>query len=397
MQDAGALDLGMYRQVAPTAAAAPRRSMRCTRRRADGGLVAGDRDCSDAFGLGSLIRAFASAQPASTAQRAAAERLRQVAAMNVDDKAQIVVEGADAQQRNAAIPLSGLPLELVGRVQHGRCQCRPTPLRSLPDPGGLLRSRLSSRCRVAGRWLRSCSTGCAIRPIPTASAAWSIRARSAAPAASSALPATASLLRGPAAAPWREAEAVARSSAGWLRRTECRHGDPLPRRLRAAEMGIRARQDRARSAATSSIASRAAGAAPGLSPTATRLPSAFLRSTLPRLRARLDDQGEVPLLAPEQPLTPGLTVAPHVTDRHAETDVGGRLDTTKEWRLSIPDPVAASSRYRQTLGAAGSCRTQAAERAVGLASADAQPKADDRAMMAMFARMRWTTGMPAAG
>jgi hypothetical protein len=48
----------------------------------------------------------------------------------------------------------------------------------------------------------------------------------------------------------------------------------------------------------------------------------------------------------------GLTVAPHVTDRHAQADVGGRLDVTKEWRLTIPDPVAASSRYRAALDAA---------------------------------------------
>lgn len=43
---------------------------------------------------------------------------------------------------------------------------------------------------------------------------------------------------------------------------------------------------------------------------------------------------------------PGLTVTPSITDRHAATDVGGRLDTSRPWRLSIPDPVAASARYR---------------------------------------------------
>jgi hypothetical protein len=49
---------------------------------------------------------------------------------------------------------------------------------------------------------------------------------------------------------------------------------------------------------------------------------------------------------------PGLTVPPEVTDRHAVNDVGGRLDMTKTWRLSIPDPVAASSQYRKALGEA---------------------------------------------
>lgn len=52
---------------------------------------------------------------------------------------------------------------------------------------------------------------------------------------------------------------------------------------------------------------------------------------------------------PEQPeFTPGLTVPPHVTDRHAPNDVGGRIDTTKGWRLSIPDPVSATGSYRAT-------------------------------------------------
>jgi hypothetical protein len=43
---------------------------------------------------------------------------------------------------------------------------------------------------------------------------------------------------------------------------------------------------------------------------------------------------------------PGLTVAPAATDRHAASDVGGRIDVTKEWRLSIPDPTEASKFYR---------------------------------------------------
>ena len=60
-----------------------------------------------------------------------------------------------------------------------------------------------------------------------------------------------------------------------------------------------------------------------------------------RLRGMLEAD-----LAPVEPeLTPGLTVTPLVSDRHAPSDVGGRIDTTKSWRLSIPDPVAASGAY----------------------------------------------------
>ena len=64
-----------------------------------------------------------------------------------------------------------------------------------------------------------------------------------------------------------------------------------------------------------------------------------------RLRGMLAAQVE-----PEAPaFVPGTTVTAHVTDRHAPKDVGGRLDTTKGWRLSIPDPVSASSSYRSAL------------------------------------------------
>ncbi len=53
---------------------------------------------------------------------------------------------------------------------------------------------------------------------------------------------------------------------------------------------------------------------------------------------------------PQEPeFTPGLTVTPHVTDRHAPSDVGGRIDTTKGWRPSIPDPVSSGGSYNAAL------------------------------------------------
>ena len=51
--------------------------------------------------------------------------------------------------------------------------------------------------------------------------------------------------------------------------------------------------------------------------------------------------------------TPGLTVAPDVKDRHASADVGGRIDTTKSWRLTIPDPVNLNASYHSTLSGQG--------------------------------------------
>lgn len=64
------------------------------------------------------------------------------------------------------------------------------------------------------------------------------------------------------------------------------------------------------------------------------------------------DEGEATFeIAAEETWTPGLTVTPDKTDRHALSDVGGRLDTTKQWRLSIPDPVGASGAYQAALEA----------------------------------------------
>ncbi len=63
----------------------------------------------------------------------------------------------------------------------------------------------------------------------------------------------------------------------------------------------------------------------------------------------------------EDTWTPGLTVAPAKTDRHALNDVGGRIDTTKEWRLTIPDPTEMEGSYRSTLAEQGEVMEEAAE------------------------------------
>jgi spore germination cell wall hydrolase CwlJ-like protein len=65
-----------------------------------------------------------------------------------------------------------------------------------------------------------------------------------------------------------------------------------------------------------------------------------------RLRANLD---AAVAEAEEVELVPGLTVVPDVTDRHADHDVGGRLDTNTSWRLVIPDPVEMSASYRSAV------------------------------------------------
>jgi hypothetical protein len=68
-----------------------------------------------------------------------------------------------------------------------------------------------------------------------------------------------------------------------------------------------------------------------------------------RLRENLEAENAAPVDA----FVPGLTVVPDVKDRHAESDVAGRLDTTTGWRLSIPDGVQLSASYRSTLSQQG--------------------------------------------
>lgn len=69
-----------------------------------------------------------------------------------------------------------------------------------------------------------------------------------------------------------------------------------------------------------------------------------------RLSASEEEIAEVEIPV-EETWVPGLTVVPDKKDRHATTDVGGRIDTTKEWRLSIPDPVNSEGSYKATVAA----------------------------------------------
>ena len=79
-----------------------------------------------------------------------------------------------------------------------------------------------------------------------------------------------------------------------------------------------------------------------------------------RLRAALDARESEIELAPAVAFVPGLTVTPEASDRHAAADVGGRLDTTTTWRMTIPDPAKISSGYRDAVaGQSGSATTPA--------------------------------------
>ncbi len=58
----------------------------------------------------------------------------------------------------------------------------------------------------------------------------------------------------------------------------------------------------------------------------------------------------------EEITAPVLPVDP--TDRRAENDVGGRLDTSKSWRLDIPDPTETQGEFKKALGEQGTTDEQ---------------------------------------
>ena len=73
--------------------------------------------------------------------------------------------------------------------------------------------------------------------------------------------------------------------------------------------------------------------------------------TIPTRRAALVETAVVESIEPVlDTYENGLTVAPDIKDRHAPSDIGGRIDTTKSWRLDLP----IKGSYKETVAAQGS-------------------------------------------
>lgn len=282
----------------------------------------------------------ASQEPMPSAQQSA------VSAMTVDDKDQIVVAGIDAQNRNAQIPLSGLPIEQAGQFKLAvdamgaaytaqKCLTQAVYYEAANEPmqgrravAQVVLNRMrhpaypKSVCGVVYEGSQR-RTGCQFS-----------------------FTCDGSLLRSPAARSWREAEDVARAAlAGYVERSVGTathyHADyVLPKwAFQLAKIEQLGRHIFYRFSGKWGRS----GAFTGRYSGAEWIPSINYSALQARV---LDEEGPI---VTEQ-LVPGLTVAPHVTDRHAEADVGGRLDVTKEWRLNIPDPVQSNARYRAAVG-----------------------------------------------
>lgn len=267
-----------------------------------------------------------------------------IASLNIDDKAELIVQGADAEARNAAIPVSERPVEHVGQFTLAggayptalRCltqavyyEAAVEPLQGRRAVAQVILNRMRhpayphSVCGVVYQGAEK-RTGCQFS-----------------------FTCDGSLLRAPSAIAWREAESVARDAlAGRVEPSVGTathyHADyVLPKW--AFQLGKIAQIGR-------HIFYRFNGGWGN----ATSLRQAYSgHEYIPALnfaamRDRLEEGAAT--TTPVGNFVPGLTVPPAVSDRHSQNDVGGRIDMTKEWRLTIPDPVEASSRYRAAVG-----------------------------------------------
>lgn len=303
-----------------------------------------------ALAAATFARTQGSSGTAEEVVRIPLDEQRFVASLNVDDQAELLALGTDAAARNAAIPLSALPLEPVGKFQLGAnsqgAGAYPTALRCLtqavyyeaavePMQGRravaqVVLNRMRhpayphSVCGVVYQGAER-RTGCQFS-----------------------FTCDGSLLRAPAAGPWRQAEEIARAALAGQTEPSVGtathyHADyVLPKwAFQLGKIGQIGRHIFYRFAGGWGRSSALSAAYSGR--------EAIPALNLAALRERLED-GTAPLDQASEAFVPGLTVTPATFDRHAASDVGGRIDTTKEWRLTIPDPVGASSRYRAALG-----------------------------------------------
>ena len=313
----------------------------------------------------------ASAQPAAQAGNTVAG-VGPIDTISVDDKSQIVVSGAAAEARNAAIPMLGLPLDRVqafgisaakNETYQNALKCLTQavyfeaavePLEGRRAVAQVVLNRVlhpaypKSVCGVVYQGAER-QTGCQFS-----------------------FTCDGALLRSPAAGPWREAQAVAMAAlSGYVEPSvgtaTFYHADyVLPSwAYRLGKITQIGRHIFYRFNGNMGNASTFSGRYSGIE----RIPALDLAA----LRARATEDGTM-TEEPVEQFAPGLTVSPVITDRHAENDVGGRIDMTKTWRPSIPDPVSVGN-HLQAVVAGSHTPLAASEVAASATIATSQPSA----------------------
>ncbi len=288
------------------------------------------------------------AQQSRPLVRLSLDSLRRVEAMSADDRSQIIVEGALAESRNAAIPFA------AGRI---------IPMAAFTLGAGAPSGSTALKCLTQAIYFEAANEPLAGRravaqvvlnrvrhpAYPKSVCGVVYQGAERTTGCQFSFTCDGSLLRSPLASRWSEAEGIARASLAGQVEAEVGsathyHADyVLPKwAFQLDKVAVLGRHIFYRFGGSWGAGSAFDGRYSGIE----RIPVLDVA----RLRERL--AADAPVAAVEDSFVPGLTVTAHVTDRHAESDVGGRLDTTREWRLTIPDPVAASGNYRRELGAA---------------------------------------------
>lgn len=279
---------------------------------------------------------------AQAADRIPVARLRHIAEMNVDDRQQIVAEGLDAEERNARIPSVGVGQDRVAAF--ALTTTDPSQLTALKCLTQAVYYEAATEPMEGRRAVAQVVLNRVRHPAyPNSVCGVVYQGAERLTGCQFSFTCDGSLLRPPAAKAWREAQLVASEALsgyveGNVGAATHYHADyVLPRwafeLLKSTQIGRH-------------IFYRFTGAWGQASALSAhyggneRIPALNMKALGDRLALAES-------AAAAEQFTPGLTVAPSITDRHAEQDVGGRLDMTREWRLSIPDPAMASSRYRK--------------------------------------------------
>ncbi|WP_292972832.1 cell wall hydrolase [Novosphingobium sp.] len=294
-----------------------------------------------------LTDAAAGGQTAGDNGQADLAQMGPIDAISVDDKAQIMVEGADAQAGNAAIPFLTSPLDQVQAfgLQAAKAETYATALQCLTQAVYYEAAvePLQGRRAVAQVVLNRVRHPAYPKSVCGVVYQGSQRRTG----CQFSFTCDGALLRAPAAGPWREAREVARAAlAGYVEPSvgtaTFYHADyVLPSwAYKLGKITQIGRHLFYRFNGSWGNAATFNGRYAGI--------EAIPALDLAALRERaLEDGMQLEEAAPA--FVPGLTVTPDVTDRHAEADVGGRIDMTKTWRPSIPDPVSGNSHLKQVV------------------------------------------------
>ncbi len=365
MHDATILDLGLdprYAQLSGHAQTSPagRRKLLVILAAAAAILL-----CAGAAAPGILSGLGLGFGTGENAIRISLSEQRDLATMTVEDKSQILAKGLDAVKRNGEIPVSALPVETVSALKFGmidgssyatalRCLTQAVYYEAASEP---LQGRRAVAQVVLNRMRHPAypNSVCGV-VYQGIERGWGCQFSFVCDGA---------LLRSPSAKLWAEAHGIAQAALGGFVEASVGtathyHADyVLPKwAFRLGKIEQLGRH----------IFYRFNGNM-GRSVAFTDRYSGVERIPMINFAALAAKVGPEQALVGDAMLVAGLTVAPEITDRHAPADVGGRLDVTKTWRLAIPDPVSASSRYRETLAKGGAAPALKVGESAGLANA----------------------------